>query len=144
VAGFSYEEIAEMRGLTYTRVNHIIAEANRVIREQQGREAAVRIHSSPRVARLHELEEDPPDWLRSAIGRRPAMTDDPRGAARLAKGSAGCRRLSARPRARPRSRPASGKRPSDPEAARAFDFADSAIRRAVELRQRPSDIGRAR
>jgi len=72
VNGFSYEEIAAMRGLSYTRVNRMLAEANAVLRVEQGREAGARDHASPRAARLGELEGRPPGWLRSAIGRRPA------------------------------------------------------------------------
>ncbi len=49
VTGFSYTEIGEMRGLTYTRVNRMIAEANAVLREKQGREAVVKVHGSPRA-----------------------------------------------------------------------------------------------
>jgi DNA-directed RNA polymerase specialized sigma24 family protein len=76
--GFSYEEICELRGLTYTRVNRMIAEANAVLREEQGREqAAARRRASPRAERLRELETTPPRWLRSAIGRLPALTGDP-------------------------------------------------------------------
>ncbi len=32
VTGFSYQEIGEMRGLTYPRVNRMIAEADAVLR----------------------------------------------------------------------------------------------------------------
>jgi hypothetical protein len=67
-----------MRSLTYTRVNDLLAEANAVLREERGRVAVVRVHASPRAARLYELEDKPPQWLRSAIARRPAVTGDPR------------------------------------------------------------------
>ena len=44
----------------------MLAEANAVLREQQGRDAVVAEHASPRAARLGELEVKPPRWLRSA------------------------------------------------------------------------------
>ena len=74
VAGFSYDEIAEMRGLTWTRVNHLLAEANKALREEQGRVAKPPFQGSPRAARLDELEREPPQWLQRAIGRRPPVT----------------------------------------------------------------------
>jgi hypothetical protein len=95
-----------MRGLTYTRVNRMLAEANAVLREEQGREAAVRVHASPRAARLYELEETPPRWLRSVIGRRPALTGGSPGGAGVAAGGAGDRRLPAGAWARSRRRSA--------------------------------------
>jgi DNA-directed RNA polymerase specialized sigma24 family protein len=78
ITGFSYDEIAEMRGLTYTRVNHLLAEANATLREVQARSAAVRIDGPRRAVRLDELEQDPPTWLRRAIGRRPSVANERR------------------------------------------------------------------
>ena len=104
VTGFSYEEIAEMRGLTYTRVNRMLAEANAVLREEQGREAVGRVHASPRAARLIRARGHASAV--AAIGdRAPAGTDGrSTGGAGVAAGSAGDRRLPARPRARSRRR----------------------------------------
>jgi hypothetical protein len=77
VTGLSYDEIGEKLGLTYTRVNRLMTEANAVIREEQARSGRVELTQSARAARLAELEEDPPRWLVRAIGRRPAMTAEP-------------------------------------------------------------------
>jgi DNA-directed RNA polymerase specialized sigma24 family protein len=143
ITGFSYEEICEMRGLTYTRVNRMIAEANAVLREEQGREAAMRIRVSPRAARLSELEDKPPVWLRSAIGRRPALTGDPRAVLawrRAALAIDDYRRVHGR---RLGDDPL-GERPRDPEPARAFDLASAAIRQAVQARGRERGIGLGR
>jgi hypothetical protein len=61
-----------MRGLTHTRVNHLLAEANATLRDVQARSAATRIDGPRRAIRPDELEQDPPTWLRRAIGRRPS------------------------------------------------------------------------
>ena len=140
VTGFSYDEIAELRGLTYTRVNRMLAEANAVLREQQGRDAVVAEHASPRAARLDELEDRPPRWLRSAIGRRPALTGDPRAVLawrRAALAIDDYRRV----HGRGLGDDPLGERPRDREAARAFDLADAAIRRAVDSRRRERGAG---
>jgi DNA-directed RNA polymerase specialized sigma24 family protein len=76
VTGFSYEEIAETRGLTWTRVNHVLGEANAALREHQVRTERARVELAPRARRLDELEQDPPLWLRRAIGKRPAMKSE--------------------------------------------------------------------
>jgi DNA-directed RNA polymerase specialized sigma24 family protein len=143
VTGFSYQEIGEMRGLSYTRVNRMVAEANAVLREEQGREAVVHVHASPRAALLFELEDKPPKWLQSAIGRRPALTGDPRAVLawrRAALAIDDYRRVHGQGLG---DEPL-GERPRDCEAARAFDLADAAIRRAVEARGRERDTGRER
>src|ERR687893_233460 len=67
-----------MRGLTYTRVNRMLNEANAILRDEQGREAVEHNHASPCAARLFELEDKPPKWLEAALRRRPALTADPR------------------------------------------------------------------
>ena len=76
VTGFSYDEIAEMRGLTWTRVNHVLAEANAALREYQVRTEAVRVDMTPRAMRLDELDQDTPPWLRRAIGKRPSTQSE--------------------------------------------------------------------
>jgi hypothetical protein len=143
VTGFSYQEIGQMRGLSYTSVNRIIAEANAVLREELGLEAVAWEHASPRAARLFELEEKPPKWLEAAIGRRPALTHEPRAVLawrRAALAIDDYRRVHGR---RLGDEPL-GERPRDREAARAFDLATTAIRRAVEARGRERGIGRER
>ena len=131
VTGFSYQEIARMRGMSYSRVNRLIAEANQVIREEQGRENVGRTHASPRAARLEQLEDKPPPWLQGAIGRRPAVTGDPRALLawrRAALAIDDYRRV----HERDLGDDALGRRPQEADAAPTFDLADSAIGRARE------------
>jgi hypothetical protein len=97
----------------------------------------------PRRARrgMDELEENPPKWLESAVGRRPALTGDPRAVLawrRAALAIDDFRRVYGR---RLGDDPL-GARPRDREPARAFDLADAAIRRAVEARGGTRDVGR--
>jgi RNA polymerase sigma factor (sigma-70 family) len=139
ITGFSYEEIAEMRGLTYTRVNHILAEANATLREQQAR-GAVTVDGSPRARRLNELEQDPPRWLRRAIGRLPSITNERQAVLawrRAALTIDDYRRVYGRGLG---DEPI-GDRPTELEAARAFDVARASIARAVEARSRPPHRG---
>jgi RNA polymerase sigma factor (sigma-70 family) len=134
VMGFKYKEIAEMRGLSYTRVNRLLDEANRYLREDQRRvEMASSISPSPRAARLDELERDAPRWLTAAIGPRPKVTyDTPALLAwrRAALAIDDYRRqyghgLDDEPL---------GERPADREAARAFDLAAASIERVRAAR----------
>lgn len=70
VTGFSYDEIAEKTGLSTTRINHMLTEANAVVRDEQSRLAVDRSPSA-RAERLHTIEHQPPRWLVAAIGERP-------------------------------------------------------------------------
>jgi RNA polymerase sigma factor (sigma-70 family) len=68
--GLKYSEIGKALGLSYSQVNRLLTEADAHIREEIAR---VRAGSErPRVARLHELEDEPPKWLTKYIGRSPA------------------------------------------------------------------------
>jgi RNA polymerase sigma factor (sigma-70 family) len=139
VAGFSYEEIAEMRGLSWTRVNHVLAEANAALREHQVRTDRARVELAPRARRLDELEQDPPLWLRRAIGTRPSIQSE--------------RAVLAWPRAalaiddyrreygRGLGDDPVGERPAGREAAQAFDLASAAIAQAVRARTRNRERG---
>jgi hypothetical protein len=92
---------------------------------------------------MDELEEKPPKWLVSAVGRRPALTGDSRAVLawrRAALAIDDYRRV----HGRGLGDVALGERPRDREAARAFDLADAAMRRAVEARQRDRRTGRER
>ena len=135
VAGFSYDEIAEMRGLTWTRVNHLLAEANKALREEQGRVAKPPFQGSPRAARLDELEREPPQWLQRAIGRRPPVTWD-RPAVLAWRRAALTLDDYRRQYGRALGDEPLGERPIQRDAARAFDLASSAVDRAVEARSR--------
>ena len=136
VTGFQYTEIQERLGLTYTRVNHLISEANKAVQAERQRAARLDVDGPPKARRLRELESKPPAWLKAAIGpppgkhraevtlswRRAAIAiDDYRRehGAQLKEEPLGCR-------------------PSDPRAARAYDLADRAIARAREARLPPS------
>ncbi len=71
VMGFTYAEIADVLGLSKTRVNHFLIDATEIIREAHERTAPEHEPRSPRAARLYELERVPPEWLTRAIGRPP-------------------------------------------------------------------------
>ena len=71
VTGFKYEEIQDQLGLTYTRVNRLMTEANHAIQKERLRAAPPREAVPVRAARLQELEGNPPRWLTNAIGRPP-------------------------------------------------------------------------
>jgi hypothetical protein len=135
ITGFSYDEIAEMRGLTYTRVNRILTEANATLREQQARSAAARIGGPRRAARLDELELDPPKWLRRAIGRLPSVVSEPRAVLAWRRAALTIDDYR-RQYGRGLGNDTLGERPADRDAARAFDLARSAIERAVDARSR--------
>jgi DNA-directed RNA polymerase specialized sigma24 family protein len=136
VTGFSYDEIARMRGLTYTSVNHLLAEANTALRREQARSAAAdRASALPRAARLDELERRPPRWLLNAIGRRPSLVGD---WARVVAWRRAALTIDDYRRTywRGLGDDPIGERPAGREAARAFDLACSAIDRALEGRTR--------
>ena len=133
IAGFSYVEIAERRGLTYTRVNRLPAEANAALGEQQSRTVTVRVDGPPRAVRLDELERKPPRWLQRAVGRRPPIWDDRRAVLAWRRAALALDDYR-RNHGRGLGDEPIGRRPSDREAARAFDLARSAIERAVAAR----------
>ena len=80
ILGYSYEEIGELTGLSYTQVNRLLVEASRRLREE--RERLESPMPSTRSERLEQLERTTPAWLRRTIGRLPAGAGDP--ATRLA------------------------------------------------------------
>jgi RNA polymerase sigma factor (sigma-70 family) len=134
VTGFNYQEIAEMRGLSFTRVNQLLGEANRVLRDEQSRvEVASVIAQSPRAARLDQLERDTPRWLKAAIGPRPkSRYNNP---ALLAWRRAALAIDDYRRRyGRGLDDEPLGSRPADREAARAFDLAAASIERVRAVR----------
>ena len=67
-AGWRYADIAECLDITEARVNKLLVRADARIRDLEERDLAPR---SMRAARLQELEDDPPPYLLSAIGRPP-------------------------------------------------------------------------
>jgi DNA-directed RNA polymerase specialized sigma24 family protein len=137
VTGFKYTEIQEQLGLTYTRVNHLMSEANKAIQTERHRAASLDPEGPPRARRLRELESNPPAWLRAVIGRPPGMT-------RSAEALLLWRRAALaiddyrREHAEHLKGEPLGSRPCDPRAARAYDVADRAITRAREARLPPS------
>lgn len=66
--GWKYAEIADELGVSYTRVNNLLREADDYLHRFRERELAGR---DPRTTRLRDLEDEPPPYLRSAIGRPP-------------------------------------------------------------------------
>jgi RNA polymerase sigma factor (sigma-70 family) len=137
VIGLSYAEVAAALGISYTRVNALLAEARRYMyADVAGARAEVSRH--PRVARLHRLEQDTPRWLAKLIGRPPAVTQPEamlpwRRAALAIDRYRTERRLS-------ESRYGLGERPSDIEAARQYDR----VRELIAASKASRQIGRGR
>jgi DNA-directed RNA polymerase specialized sigma24 family protein len=68
-------DVAEAMGLSRQRVAELLVKAAlRVSQLNEERHEDERPVASPRAARLRELEDEPPVWLTSAIGMRPARS----------------------------------------------------------------------
>jgi hypothetical protein len=136
VTGFKYTEIQAQLGLTYTRVNHLISEANKAIQTERHRAARLDAEGPPKARRLRELESKPPAWLKAAIGPPPGK--------HRAEVTLSWRRAAIaiddyrREHGTQLKDEPLGSRPTDPRAARAYDLADRAITRAREARLPPS------
>jgi RNA polymerase sigma factor (sigma-70 family) len=132
VAGFTYDEIAAKLGIGRARVNHLIREANAAIQAEHARITGNDVPRSRRAARLSALENDPPAWLVSAIGRfRKRDSEQAKRAWRRAALAIDDYRQTHG--AHLREQPL-GERPTDPAAARAFDLAARAAARSKETR----------
>jgi DNA-directed RNA polymerase specialized sigma24 family protein len=68
-AGWRYSELAEHFGVGSARVNFLLTQAKIRMREMDLRELEP---TSPRGRRLREIENEPPQYIVAAIGRRPA------------------------------------------------------------------------
>jgi DNA-directed RNA polymerase specialized sigma24 family protein len=69
------EEVAEVMGIRPDQVEQLLrAAAVQLAEVNESRHDRERPVASPRAARLRELEDDPPAWLTSAIGRCPARS----------------------------------------------------------------------
>jgi DNA-directed RNA polymerase specialized sigma24 family protein len=66
--GWRYADMASELGISQTRVSQLLVVADQHLNRLREGDLAAR---HPRTARLHELEEDPPAYLRAAIGRPP-------------------------------------------------------------------------
>ena len=65
-------DVAEMLGMHLSRVNHLLTSAAGAVRElAEKRAQRASANATPRVARLRELEDEPPAWLVEAIGAVP-------------------------------------------------------------------------
>jgi DNA-directed RNA polymerase specialized sigma24 family protein len=136
VTGFTYVEIQEQLGLTYTRVNHLISEANKAVHTERLRAGRLDVEGPPKARRLRELESKPPAWLKAAIGPAPGKH---RAEVTLSWRRAAIAIDDYRREYAPHLADAPlGARPVDPQAARAYDLADRAITRAREARLPPS------
>jgi RNA polymerase sigma factor (sigma-70 family) len=67
-AGFHYSELAEHLGVSYTRVNQLLARGDQRMRERDLREQTP---CSARAELLRQVEEIPPSYVLAAIGRPP-------------------------------------------------------------------------
>ncbi|MGI8999717.1 MAG: RNA polymerase sigma factor [Candidatus Limnocylindria bacterium] len=66
--GWKYAEIADELGVSYTRVNNLLRDADEFLHRFREQEFAGR---DTRTTRLRDLESEPPPHLRSAIGTPP-------------------------------------------------------------------------
>jgi hypothetical protein len=65
-------DVAEVMGLSRQRVAHLLVKASlRVAQLNEERHDDERPVASPRAARLRELEDNPPEWLKNALNSRP-------------------------------------------------------------------------
>jgi RNA polymerase sigma factor (sigma-70 family) len=69
--GLPWPEIQELTGLTRTQLNRQLVRANRALEQLLDDRRQAERPLPPRVARLRALEEDPPGWLTSELGRPP-------------------------------------------------------------------------
>jgi hypothetical protein len=136
VTGFRYTEIMRLE-FTYTRVNHLISEANKAIQTERHRAVRLDAEGPPKVRRLRELESTSPAWLKTAIGRPPGQN--------VSAETLLCWRRAAlaiddyrREHGAHLEEEPLGPRPGEPRAARASDVADRAITRPRDSRQPPS------
>jgi hypothetical protein len=64
------QDVADILGVSRQRVNLLLTSVALWVNELAERRALhERPVASPRAARLRELEDEPPEWLRAAIGR---------------------------------------------------------------------------
>jgi len=69
------EEVAEVMGIRPDQVERLLrAAAVQLAEVNENRHDRERPVASPRAARLRELQDDPPEWLTSTIGRCPARS----------------------------------------------------------------------
>jgi DNA-directed RNA polymerase specialized sigma24 family protein len=66
--GFKHPEIAELTGESEVPVDHLLVRAYEAMREILAERTRGERRSSPRAARLWELEHEPPSWLVDRIG----------------------------------------------------------------------------
>ena len=68
-------DVAEVLGVSRQRVAKLLVEAAMQVAElNEQRHDRERPVASPRAARLRELEDDPPEWLKNALNSRPARS----------------------------------------------------------------------
>jgi RNA polymerase sigma factor (sigma-70 family) len=71
----THVQVAEALGVAPQRISQLLQAASAQLREiSERRIESDRPVASPRAARLRELEDDPPEWLVGAIGRRPGRS----------------------------------------------------------------------
>jgi DNA-directed RNA polymerase specialized sigma24 family protein len=135
VTGFKYTDIQERLGLTYTRVNHLISEANKAVQTERHRAAQLDVDGPPKARRLRELETNPPGWLKAAIGRAPGRNRSAEAALLWRRAALAIDDYRREHGPHLKDEPL-GDRPIEPRAARSYDLADRAIARVREARER--------
>lgn len=138
LVGLKYAEIAEVLGLSMTRVDHLLREARAHLHAQIDAERPpADPNERPRVARLAELEREPPQWLTQIVGRPPRAMD-PRVV--LAWRRAALAVEDYRTTTGTHLRDGLGPRPLDLGAAALFDRAEDLVDRLREARQRERGV----
>ena len=73
--GYSDPMIQEVTGDSRTRVWELVSRANSALAEAALAQERGNVPQPPRVARLQELEREPPQWLIETLGRPPGRTN---------------------------------------------------------------------
>jgi DNA-directed RNA polymerase specialized sigma24 family protein len=130
-------EVAEIMGLSRQRVAYLLTQAHmRVAELNEERHNSERPVASPRAARLRELEDDPPAWLKNAIGTRPGRSKSSSGVVLAWRRAALVLDDYRRASGNRSATDAIGAIPIDPAARRAYQRAERAIKEVADERWR--------
>ena len=140
-----HQDVADLMGLSRQRVAYLLVQAaQRVAQLNEERHDDERPVASPRAARLRELEEDPPEWLTNAVGRRPGRTKSDSSSVLAWRRAALVIDDFRHSHGYDSRTDAIGAIPIDPVARRSYQRAERAIADVAESRDRRKGISRGR
>ena len=140
---WKHEEVAEVLGIGRDHVDRLLRDAAlRLAEVNEDRHDRDRPVASPRAARLRELEDDPPEWLRNVIGRCPHRSKSSAGVILAWRRAALAIEDYRRTTGYQNPREAIGFVPRDHEQKRAYVRAERAILRVADERERRHGIER--